>query len=137
MHKANAANAEKKKAASDETEVFDNEMNELCTRPTPENPFMNVLVSDIGDNPLRPAACDVEDHRVRNKMHQYFDAGLYRDVDDIFHSKASDRQFYTMPVTTVANDAGAFASWLYGSTGTVRDSYGGPSTAAVADDPTR
>ena len=133
FHNANAASAAKKKAAANETEVFDNEMGVMCTRPTPQNPFMNLLLSDLKDDPSKPAACDIEDHRVRNKMDEYFDRGLFRDVDDVFHRNTSERQFYTMPVTTAANDAGAFASWLYGATGKIRDSYGGPSTALLGD----
>lgn len=123
-YKANVAGNLKQKAVKDKSEVFDNEANQKCTRPTEENPFMNVLISDIKDNPTRPVACDVDDHLVKNKMEEYFEKNLYRDVDDIFHRDASDRQFYTMPVTTIPNDSGSFASWLYSDTGKVRDSYG-------------
>ena len=123
-NKAYKDNVKKQKANGSITEVFDSETNQTCTRPTKDNPFMNVLISDILDNPTRPAACDINDHIVKNKANEYFQKGLYMDIDDVYSKNASDRQFYTMPVTTVPNDSATFAKWLYGDTGKIRDSYG-------------
>ena len=36
-----------------------------------------------------------------------------QDVDDLFGRYNSQRQFYTMPSTTVPNDQKSFAEWLY------------------------
>ena len=123
-NKAYKENVKRLKESGNITEVFDSETNQTCTRPTEENPFMNVLVSDLIDNPTRPAACDIEDRTVKNKINEYFYKDLYTDIDDVFNRNASDRQFYTMPVTTIPNDSAAFAKWLYGNTGKIRDSYG-------------
>lgn len=89
---------------------------EYCQKPTRDNPFMNVLISDIKDNPNRPRACRL-DGKTKKEAKKYFDVNLYRDVDDVFQKKASDRQYYTMPSTTIPNNAGDFAKWLYGTPG--------------------
>ena len=64
-----------------------------CTLPTPDNPFMNRSVFDRQD---RPNACS-DGPKVDQMTRQYFDAGLFRSADDVFHKEASDRQFYTVP----------------------------------------
>lgn len=99
---------------------------ELCQKPSKDNPFMNVLVSDYGHNPQRPRACRMEG-KVKHEVKKHFDHNLYRDVDDIFHKKASDRQFYTTPSTTIPNDSVEYAQWLYGdkSASTCKEGNGG------------
>lgn len=87
---------------------------EVCQKPSKNNPFMNVLMSDYSVNPQRPKACKIEG-RVKQDIKKNFDHNLYRDIDDIFHKKASDRQFYTTPSTTIPNDSIGYANWLYGS----------------------
>lgn len=106
------------------TEVFDNLTKQPCTRPTKENPFMNVMLDEYTERPDRPPACDVSNTTVRNKVKQMFEEDLFRDVEDVFARQASDRQFYTMPVTTIPNNQSEYAEWLYGNTGKIRDSYG-------------
>lgn len=97
---------------------------EVCQKPTRNNPFMNVLVSDYATNPGRPKACRLEG-RVKQEIKKNFDYNLYRDVDDVFHKKASDRQFYTTPSTTIPNDSVGYAKWLYGGDkGTCKEGNG-------------
>lgn len=84
-----------------------------CTKPTAQNPYMNVNLTDYTDFPNRPPACNVTNPKVKKKMRQTFNDAVFRDVDDIYGKKTSDRQFYTMPVTTIPNDQKAFAEWLY------------------------
>jgi hypothetical protein len=85
-----------------------------CRRPTPGNPFMNRLPYDAVD---LPGACDLDEPGVRRETTRLFDENLYRDVGDVFHTVSSDRQYYTMPTTSVVNDSVGFAHWLYGSGG--------------------
>jgi hypothetical protein len=84
-----------------------------CTLPTPDNPFMNVTADQFSLSPARQPACPADDPRVREATRAGFERNLYRDMDDIFGRNASDRQFYTTPSTTVPNDQGAFARFLY------------------------
>lgn len=82
-----------------------------CVEPTKDNPFMNFLLSDYMDDPKRPKACAVDDNS--EQITNNFNYNLYRDVDDLFDKKNSQRQFYTMPVTTNPSKQKEFAEWLY------------------------
>ena len=81
-----------------------------CRGPKEDNPFMNPMPYD---DPTISGACDVDDPDVRRRQTLLFEENLYKDVSDVFASQASDRQYYTVPVTTVPNDQTGFARWLY------------------------
>lgn len=82
-----------------------------CEQPTVNNPFMNVLISDYKYNPKRKA-CKIN-RDVEKKMSQRFNHNLYKDVGDVYEKSNSQRQYYTMPSTTIPNDQNSFARWLY------------------------
>lgn len=84
-----------------------------CTRSTPSNPFANVLLTDLADNPGRAPACKYDEHQA--EIRDNFNRGLVRNVYDIYEKENSQRQFMTMPVTTALPDTVAFANWCYGS----------------------
>ena len=84
---------------------------EDCTAPTTENPFGNILINEYKENPTRAPACPVED--VENEMKRKFVDGLYRDVGDVYERENSQRQFFTMPNTSIPNDQMSFAKWLF------------------------
>jgi len=100
---------------SENTETFDkfDENTYKCTKPEPNNPFMNVLLSDYESSPNKEKACDVTSSKVQHDMDKLFKNELFRSVDDIFDKNYSYRQFYTTPNTTIPNDQEAFAKWLY------------------------
>ena len=81
------------------------------TPPTSRNPFMNILLDDIKYNPQRPAASHVPD--VAQTMDDYFRIQWFSDPTDVFGKNQGQRQFITQPSTTVPNDQGSFADWLY------------------------
>lgn len=87
---------------------------EKCTKPTRENPFMNVTMNEYVENPKREKACKIN-NKVNEYIDQYFNEDLYRSVDDIYNKNASERQYYTMPVTEIPNNQDKFAQWLYGN----------------------
>lgn len=97
----------------DDTKVLQNEnyVEEKCTKPTMQNPFMNVTMNEYHENPKRGRACDVD--QVKNYVDDYFENTLYRSVDDIYNKDSSTRQYYTMPNTNIPNDQEGFANWLY------------------------
>jgi hypothetical protein len=93
-----------------ETETY----NRVCTQPTKDNPFMNVTMNEYQENPKRGKACKI-DKKVNEYINDYFNEDLYRSVDDIYNKNASERQYYTMPVTEIPNNQDKFAQWLYGN----------------------
>ena len=81
--------------------------------PTPENPFMNVLMTDYTDNPNKKPAADVDNPLVKEEISKHFNAGLYRDANDIWNKDNSQRQYYSTPSTTIPNDRDGFMNWCY------------------------
>ena len=84
-----------------------------CQMPTKDNPFMNVLPTDLSDRPNRPPACSHAVPEVAKGVKDSFERGLFMSVDDLWEKKNGQRQFYTMDHTTVPNEQGKFARWLY------------------------
>jgi len=83
------------------------------TLPSPRNPFMNVLIDEIKYNPKRPEAASVENPTVKSTMDDYFRVNWFSDPTDVFGKSQNQRQFITMPSTTVPNDRESFQNWLY------------------------
>ena len=83
------------------------------TPPTSRNPFMNILLDDIKYHPQRPAASSVDQPDVAQTMDDYFRIQWFSDPTDVFGKNQGQRQFITQPSTTVPNDQGSFADWLY------------------------
>ena len=96
--------------------------NQLCTRTTIDNPFMNPSIVDIKYNPERPAACNIE--RVKDRVEANFKKRVFKDVNDIWGKDFSAREFYTTPSTTIPNDQEGFAKWLYGEPATCKEGNG-------------
>ena len=83
------------------------------TPPSARNLFMNVLLDEIKYNPGRPEAAPVNNPTVKQTLDDYFRVQWFSDPTDVFGKNQSQRQFVTQPSTTVPNDQGAFANWLY------------------------
>lgn len=94
--------------------------------PTPQDPLMNVLLTEIKDRPKRPAAepafhPDVED-AINESAKQFVSDGnseledrLFRDLGDNYEFSNSMRSYFATPNTRIANDQTAFAKYCYGS----------------------
>ena len=83
------------------------------TLPSPRNPFMNVLIDEIKYNPYRGEAKSVEDPVVKSTMDDFFRVNWFSDPTDVFGKSQGQRQFITMPSTTIPNDRKSFQDWLY------------------------
>ena len=86
--------------------------NSMCTKPSIDNPFMNPSVADF-QNINKPHACSIDDNNIKKNMHNNFIKRLFKDVNDIYGRTISERQFYTMPSTSIPNDQESFSKWLY------------------------
>jgi regulatory protein YycI of two-component signal transduction system YycFG len=88
--------------------------NKLCVKPSKNNPFMNPTIVDINNNPNKDLnACSIDNRRIKRDINNHFLNNQYRDVIDIYDRNSSQRQFYTMPSTTIPNNQEAFSKWLY------------------------
>lgn len=108
------------------TETMENTQHQVqCTAPTLDNPFMNVTMKDYlnvkeGKIEDRPPACAYTND-IKEQITTNFNNNLYKDVDDIFGKMNSQRQFYTMPSTTIPNKQDEFAKWLYSNPKTCKE----------------
>lgn len=93
----------------------------LCVKPTKDNPYMNVMLNDLDKFPNRPKACNINNTKVKALADTCANGDLYKDIDDVYHKKGSDRQFFTNPVTTVPNSQTDFAHWLYNTGKTCKE----------------
>lgn len=84
-----------------------------ATKPVARNPFMNVLIDEIKYNPSRPPAQDINDPTVKTQLDDFFRINWYSDPTDVFGRSQSQREFYTMPSTSIPNDQGSYQDWLY------------------------
>ena len=83
------------------------------TPPTSKNLFMNVLLDEYKYNPDRPDAAPIGQPTVKQAMDDFFRVQWFSDPTDVFGKNQGQRQFITQPSTTVPNDQGSFANWLY------------------------
>ena len=91
-----------------------------CTLPTYNNPFMNINV--ITDNPKKNEACKSWDNKtLKADIKDKFNVNLYRDVADLYGKNNSQRQYYTMPSTTLPNKQTEFAKWCYNTGATCKE----------------
>ena len=80
--------------------------------PSTENPFMNInLITD--DKAKEPAPSSWNNNEIQNEIEDKFGYNLYRDVGDLYGKSNSQRQYYTMPSTTIPNNQTSFAKWCY------------------------
>ncbi len=87
--------------------------NTTCRKPTENNPLMNSLPYDYEED-LDVSACSIEDPNIAQQAKNEFNKNLFRDSNDLYEKANSQRTYYSMPSTTIANDQKAFAEWCYG-----------------------
>jgi len=115
---------------------------------TKKNPFGNVLLTDIMDNPDRPAAAPSFNPAVSDditsavkKQTQMLYPGikntnkqLYGDLYDNYQLDTDMMQrFYSTANSRVTNDQGAYGQWLYGNMPSGKDSGPDGAFARVQD----
>lgn len=83
------------------------------TFPTLKNPFMNVLNDEITYNPERAAAAPIDAPLVKQSLDDYFRTNFYNDPTDVFGKQQDQRQYYTVPSTSIPNDRASYQNWLY------------------------
>jgi hypothetical protein len=112
-----------------------------------KNPFSNVLLTQITDEPERKAAPPSFNHEIdqditRNvkKAVQFMNPEikntskqLYGDLYENFELDQSNRAFFSTANTRVANDQGSFAQYLYGDMPSSKEANAAGAMQRVAD----
>ncbi len=84
------------------------------TEPTPANPFMNILLTDLKEpNKWRPPAVTAFDPQSKQQLDDFFRIQWFSDPTDVFGKNQGQRQFYTMPSNSIPNDRKSYQEWLY------------------------
>ena len=85
----------------------------LNTQPSARNPFMNVLIDEYKYKPKRAKAASVMDPSIQVTLDDFFRTEFARDPTDVFGRNQSQREFITMPSTSIPNDQESYQNWLY------------------------
>jgi hypothetical protein len=87
---------------------------EKYTRPTPTNPFMNPLLTEIIDNPNRADAAPVTSNKVKREIEKAFQhtSDIYMDTTDRFDMAQSMKTFHTLQSAKIPNDQDGFLKFL-------------------------
>jgi hypothetical protein len=86
----------------------------LYTMPTADNPFMNPLLTEIGDNPNRPDAAPITRKDVKAEIYKAFQktTDLQMDTTDLFDQSQAMRTFHTLQSATIPSDQDGFLKFL-------------------------
>ena len=91
---------------------FIHNINYSCKKPTKDNPFMNPDIDDYEKNePV--VACNTDDEDIPEQITKSFREDMYLNYDDTFEKKNFQRQFLTIPNTSIPNHQTEFAEWLF------------------------
>jgi len=87
---------------------------EKFTRPTPENPFMNPLLTEIQDSPNRPDAAPITSNKVKREIEKSFQhtSDIYMDTSDRFDMAQAMKTFHTLQSAKIPNDQDGFLKFL-------------------------
>lgn len=100
--------------------------------PTADNPFMNIQLHEysstsVNKNKHREIQKvydrGIEDTQMKHDIKEKFNMSTddmnfkFNTADNVFGRNTSERQFYTVPVTTIPSQQNKFADWLYGHKG--------------------
>lgn len=85
-----------------------------CRAPTISNPFGNILLSEMQKGTRQQSCSRMHTPNPIQQQNSAFQAMQQPSANQIVFNDGSLRQFFTMPWTSVPNDAnGDFGNWLY------------------------
>ena len=98
--------------------------NNICVKPSLNNPFMNPSIIDYTNNNNNIKACPFNKEEINTNINTYFKENVFKDINDIYERNFSERQFYTVPSTTIPNDRESYEKWLYYRDKTCKENNG-------------
>ena len=116
-----------------EIDLMIDEINtDVYREPVIDNPMMNQNVFDLYDD--KKAIPTYNNPGVKRKVEETLDSQVFKDSNDLFNRRNSQRQWYTMPNTEAMNKQTEFAKWCYSTPPTCKE---GNSLQCANDIPTR
>ena len=84
------------------------------TMPSIQNPFMNVLLTEINDDPNREDAAPTNRKDVKKAIEETFKHtnDLFMDTTDVFDQTQAMRTFHTLQSAKIPNDQDGFLRWM-------------------------
>ena len=98
--------------------------NKICVKPSIDNPFMNPSIIDYKNSNNNIKACPFNNKTISDNINNFFKEKVYKDINDIYERNFSERQFYTVPSTTIPNDRQSYEKWLYYRDKTCKENNG-------------
>ena len=90
--------------------------------PEIDNPMMNQNTFDLYEN--KKAIPTYNNPGVKRKVEETLDSQVFKDSNDLFNRRNSQRQWYTMPNTEAMNRQTEFAKWCYMTPPTCKEGNG-------------
>lgn len=98
--------------------------NKKCVKPSKDNPFMNPNILNIKMGEEQYQACSIEKPHINEGMKKYFYTNILRETDDIYDKSLLERQFYTVPSTSIPNEREKLGDWLYNRGASCKENNG-------------
>ena len=95
---------------------------DVFREPVEDNPMMNQNTFNLYEN--KKAVPTYNNPGMKRKVEETLDAGVYKDSNDLFNRRNSQRQWYTMPNTEAMNKQTEFAKWCYMTPPTCKEGNG-------------
>jgi len=95
---------------------------DVFREPDEDNPMMNQNYFDLYEN--KKAVPTYNNPGMKRKVEETLDAGIFKDSNDLFNRRNSQRQWYTMPNTEAMNKQTEFAKWCYMTPPTCKEGNG-------------
>ena len=106
-----------------EIDIMIDEINKDVYRiPEIDNPMMNQNLFDLYDD--KKAIPTYNNPGVKRKVEETLDSQVFKDSNDLFNRRNSQRQWYTMPNTEAMNKQTEFAKWCYMTPSTCKEGNG-------------
>ena len=95
---------------------------DVFREPDDDNPMMNQNTFDLYEN--KKAVPTYNNPGMKRKVEETLDNGIFKDSNDLFNRRNSQRQWYTMPNTEAMNKQTEFAKWCYMTPPTCKEGNG-------------
>ena len=107
----------------EEIDLMIEEINtDVFREPTIDNPMMNNNIFDLYDD--KKAIPTYNNAGVKRIVEETLDSQVFKDSNDLFNRRNSQRQWYTMPNTEAMNKQTEFAKWCYMTPPTCKEGNG-------------